>query len=120
MADSKAVGLYPVIYPEARSVASTHKQKRRHHCLRFFILRSTRALPEPSCRMREQRIDQPGFRGEVTAQRRGSAILAGNLVEQPLELCDVAIHGLLEGAIGAVFAGDLVKSLLACRRIEPL
>src|SRR5690349_10836181 len=88
----------------------------------FFIRRSP-LLPgsaqPPRC-VREQGIDQPCFRGEMAAQRLRPAILACDLVEQPLELGDVAVDRLLEGAVGAVLAGDLVKGLLAGRRIETL
>src|SRR6202049_2953776 len=96
------------------------KQKRRHRCLRFYSPFAIRNLPEPARRMREQGVDQPGLRGEVAAQHRGPAFVARDLVEQALELGDVAVHRLLEVAVGAVFAGDLVERLLAGWRIEPL
>src|ERR1700730_14498394 len=84
----------------------------------FFIPQSTRTLPQPSRRMREQRIDQPRLRGQVAAQHRRSALVAGDVVEQALELGDVAVDRLLEIAVGTVFAGDFVKSFLAGRRVE--
>src|SRR3954452_16280582 len=86
----------------------------------FFILQSVSNLPQPSRRMREQGVDEAGLRGQVTAQRLWAAILAGDFVEQALELGDVAVDRLLKAAVGAVFAGDFVKSLLAGRRIKPL
>src|SRR3984957_17541315 len=70
--------------------------------------------------MREQGVDEAGFRSQVTAQRLRSAILACDLVEQALELGDIAIDRLLEVAVAAIFAGDFVESLLTRRRIEPL
>src|ERR1700751_3119074 len=70
--------------------------------------------------MREQGVHEARLRGEVVAQRLGPAILARDLVEEALELGDVAVDRLLEAAVGAVLAGDLVKSLLAGRRIEAL
>ena len=70
--------------------------------------------------MGEQGIDHAGFGDEVAAQRRGSAVVAGDLVEQALEFGDVAVDRLLEGAVGAIFAADLVEGLLAGRRVEPL
>src|SRR6478672_3069497 len=82
--------------------------------------RSTRVLPQPSRRMREQGVDEAGFRGEMAAQHLRAALVARDLVEQPLELGDVAIHRLLEAAVGAIFAGDFVESLLACRGVETL
>src|SRR3954468_24511220 len=86
----------------------------------FFILQSVSHLPQPSRRMREQGVDQAGLRGQVAAQGLRAAILAGDFVEQAFELVYVAVDGLLEGAVGALFAGDLVERLLAGRRIEPL
>ena len=50
----------------------------------------------------------------------GAALVARDFVEQALELGDVAVDRLLEVAVGAIFAGDLVEGLLARRRIEPL
>ena len=52
--------------------------------------------------MREQGVDQSGLRGEVAAQRLRSAILARHFVEQPLELGDIAVDRLLEGAVGVL------------------
>jgi hypothetical protein len=46
--------------------------------------------------MREQGVDQPGLRGEVAAQHGGAAFVAGDFVEQALELGDVAVDRLLE------------------------
>src|SRR3984957_20564746 len=86
----------------------------------LFILRSARPLPEPSRRMREQGVDEAGLRGEVAAQHLGAALVARALVEQALELGDVAVDRLLEVTVGAIFAGDLVEGLLSRRRIEPL
>ena len=70
--------------------------------------------------MREQGIDQPGLGGEVAAQHRRPALVARDLVEQALELGDVAVDGLLEIAVGAVFACDFVERLLGrpgCRAV---
>src|ERR1700737_3897350 len=70
--------------------------------------------------MREQGVDEAGLRGEVAAQGLRPAVFARNLVEQALELGDVAVDGLLEGAVGAIFAGDLIERLLAGRGVEAL
>ena len=94
------------------------KKKRRPKGLRFYF--AIRSLPQPARGMGEQGVDQPCLRGEVAAQRLRVAVLAGDVVEQPLELVDVAVDRLLEGAVGAVFAGDLVERLLAGRRVEAL
>src|SRR3981081_1791973 len=86
----------------------------------FLIAQSTQVLSQPSRGMREQGVDQPGFRGEGAAQHRGPAVVARDLVEQAFELGNVAVDRLLEAAVGAIFAGDLVKCLLASRCVEPL
>src|ERR1700676_158898 len=76
-------------------------------------------LPQPSRRMREQGVDEAGLRGEVAAKDRGSPVVARHVIEQALELGNVTVDGLLEAAVGAVLAGDLIESLLAGRRVEP-
>src|ERR1700694_1899767 len=86
----------------------------------FFYSAIDSSLPQPSRRLRQQRIHHPGLRGEVAAQHRRPALVARDLIEQALELGDVAIDGLLEVAVGAIFAGDFIEGLLAGRRIEPL
>src|SRR5258707_315610 len=78
-----------------------------------YSLFAIRRLSQPSRRMREQGVDEAGLRGQVAAQRLRTAILAGNLVEQAFELGDVAVDRLLEVAVGAVFAGDLIEGLLS-------
>src|ERR1700716_1922784 len=70
--------------------------------------------------MCEQGVDHSGLRGEMAAQRLRSAVFARDLVEQPLELGEAAGARLLEAAVGAILAGDLVKGFLAGRRVEPL
>src|SRR5207237_6101666 len=56
----------------------------------------------------------------MVAKQRRSPFVARDLVEQSLELGDVAIDRLLEVAVGTVFAGDFIEGLLAGRRVEPL
>src|SRR5687767_2785155 len=86
----------------------------------FIPVLSATCSPQPPRRVREQCVDQSRLRGEVAAQRLRSAILARDLVQEPLELGDIAVDRLLEAAVGAVFAGDLVERLLAGRRVQPL
>src|SRR5215467_8700421 len=97
------------------------KTKRRPKGLRFLLLAPCfiRFSPQPSRRVGEQGVDEAGLRGELGPQRLRSALVAGDLVEQPLELGDIAVDRLLEAAVGAIFAGDLVECLLAGRGIEP-
>src|SRR5262249_7120966 len=49
-----------------------------------------------------------------------AAAVAGDFVEQTLELRDVAVDRALEVAVGAILAGDLVESLLTGGRVEAL
>src|SRR5262249_9208000 len=74
-------------------------------------------LSEPSGGVREQRKDQTGLRSEMAAQRLRAAILARDLVQEPLELGYVTVNRLLEASVGSIFARDLVERLLASRRV---
>src|SRR5690349_19698666 len=73
-------------------------------------------LSQPSRGMGEQRVYQARLRGEVGTQRLRATLVAGDFVEQALELGDVAVDRLLEAAVGAVLARDFVERLLAGRR----
>src|SRR5258707_5597482 len=70
--------------------------------------------------MREQGVDEAGLRDQVATKRSRPAFVARDLVEQALELDDVAVDRLLEIAVRAIFAGDFIEGLLAGRRVEPL
>src|SRR5262249_7271688 len=49
---------------------------------------------------------------------RLAAVAARNLVEQALELADIAVDGALEVAIRPIALADLVERLLALQRVE--
>src|SRR5258708_10936476 len=70
--------------------------------------------------MREQGVDEARLRDQVATKRSSPAFVARDLVEQALELDDVAVDRLLEIAVRAIFAGDFIEGLLAGRRVEPL
>src|SRR5260370_211333 len=70
--------------------------------------------------MREQGVDHPGLGGEMLAQQCGPPLVPRPSGEQSFELDDVAVDGLLEVAVSAIFAGDFIEGLLAGRRVEPL
>src|SRR4051812_6869530 len=74
---------------------------------------SAKPSVEAAGRVRQHGVDLAGFRGEVRARHHLTAVVARHLLEQPLELADIAVHRLLELAVGAVFATDLVERLLA-------
>src|ERR1700761_2440657 len=107
--------------PERRGGAQGKTKRRPSASVSFAIGNSPFArLPQPPRGMREKGIDQPGFRGEVGAKHLRTAIVACHVVEQALELADVAVDGLLEAAVGAIFARDLVECFLSRRRVEAL
>src|SRR4051794_8003242 len=75
---------------------------------------------EPSGRVRQHGVDLAGFRGEIAACHHLAAVVARDLFEQPLELADVAVDGLLELAVATIALADLVERLLALHGVEPL
>src|SRR3984893_17596010 len=68
--------------------------------------------------MREQRVDLAGIGGEVGLGQHLAAVVAGDLLEQALELVDIAIDGFAELGRAPVLAADLLEGLLALRRVE--
>ena len=54
-------------------------------------MRTASRTVQPSGGVGEQGIDEAGFRGQLVAQRLRSAVLAGDLVQQPFELGPVLI-----------------------------
>src|SRR5947207_1258671 len=84
----------------------------------LFATPDSPILAQPPGRVRQQGIDQAGLRGEMTAQHGGAALVAGNLIEQPLKLGDVAVNRLLEGSVGAIFAAHFIERFLSGGRVE--
>src|SRR5712671_1002534 len=78
------------------------------------------ALVEASGRVRQHGVDLAGLRGEIGPRHHLAAVVARDLFQQPLELADIAIHRLLELAVGAIALADLVERLLALHGVEPL
>src|SRR5271169_2249487 len=79
-----------------------HRSKTKTEAARppfLFAIRCSKILSQPSRGMREQGVDEAGLRGQVAAQRLRPAVLARDLVEQALELGDVAVDRLLEAAV---------------------
>src|SRR5271169_1364348 len=77
-----------------------------------------RRLPQPSRRVRQQRIDLTGIRREVGPGQHLAAVVARDLLEEALELVDIAIDGFAEFGGAAVLAADFLEGLLALRRVE--
>src|SRR5579862_9707631 len=78
----------------------------------------TSVLIEPSRRVSEHRVDLAGLRREIGACNQLPAIVTRDLVEQALELGNIAVDRLHELAIAAVFPADLVEGALALHRVQ--
>src|ERR1700682_6570695 len=65
--------------PDDSIINDTPKTKTEAAMPPYFSLRSDRTLPEPSRRVREQGVDHPGLGGEMLAEHRGPAPVAGPL-----------------------------------------
>src|SRR5262245_15040100 len=75
-------------------------------------------LVETSCRVGEHGVDLARLRGEIGTRHHLAAVVARNLLEQPLELDDVAVDGALEFAVAAILPADLLERLLALHGVE--
>src|SRR5262249_29172828 len=63
-------------------------------------------------------VDLAGLRREIGAGHRLAAVAARDVFQEPLELADVAVDGLLELAVAAILVADLLEGLLALHRVE--
>ena len=61
-------------------------------------------------------VDLACVGGQVVLRRGVVAIVAGNILEQALEIIHVTVNRALELAVGLIFALDLVKGLLTLQR----
>src|SRR5882724_10404953 len=95
--------------PTLRCLRTLPKTKEEASLPPLYCTLPAEPLSQPSRRMREQGIDEAGLGGEVATKHRRPAFVARDLVEQSLELGDVAVDRLLEVAVGAIFAGDFVE-----------
>ena len=69
--------------------------------------------------MGQQGVDLAGLRGQIIADHLlAAALVARNVLEQPLELADIAVHGLPEVRPAAIAQPDVVEGALAGRRVE--
>src|SRR6266566_2807596 len=66
----------------------------------------------------EHGVDLARVRGEIAARQHLAAVVARHLVEQPLELADVAVDGAPEIAIGPIALADFLERLLALHGVE--
>src|SRR2546423_9711636 len=73
---------------------------------------------EASGRVGEHRIDLAGLRGEIGPRQHLAAILARHLLEQPLELADIAVDGALEIAVVPIALADFLERPLALHGVE--
>src|SRR6266404_3204731 len=66
----------------------------------------------------EHGVDLARVRGEIASRQHLAAVVARHLVEQPLELADVAVDGAPEIAIGPIALADFLERLLALHGVE--
>src|SRR6516164_2186787 len=77
-----------------------------------------RASVEAAGGVGEHGVDLARLRGEVAARQHLAAVVARHLVEQPLELADVAVDGAPEIAVGPIALADFLERLLALHGVE--
>src|SRR5712691_12226261 len=73
---------------------------------------------ETTGRVGKHGINLAGFRGEVGSHQHLPAVLARDLLEQPLEFADIAIDGAFEFAVAAIALADLLERLLPLHRVK--
>ena len=69
--------------------------------------------------MGKHRVDLAGVGGEVGLGHPVVAIVAGDVLQQLLEILAITVDGGAEFAVVLVFAADVVKRLLTLQRVEP-
>src|SRR6516165_5763179 len=77
-----------------------------------------RLLLEAPSGMREHRVDLAGVGGEIVARHRRTALAARHVVDEPLELVDVLLHGLPELGVAAILAADFLECLMPLSGVE--
>src|SRR5262249_47251987 len=85
---------------------------------RPFVLVARRASVEAAGRVGEHGVDLARVGGEIAARQHLAAVVARHLVEQPLELADVAVDGAPEIAVGPIALADFLERLLALHGVE--
>ena len=68
--------------------------------------------------MGQHRVDLPGIGGEVGLGHDVVAVVAGDVLEQLLEVVAIAVDRCAELGVVLVLAADLVEGLLALQRVE--
>src|SRR5271165_4195761 len=68
--------------------------------------------------MSEHGVNLPGLRGEIGACHDLPAVIARDLLEQALELADIAVDRSHEVAVTAILAADLLERFLPLIGIE--
>src|SRR5947207_2398704 len=82
-----------------------HRQKRRAGA-RLSVFGASRASLEAAGGVGEHGVDLAGLRGQIRARHHRAAVVARDVIEQPLELADVAVDRLLELAVAAIALAD--------------
>lgn len=68
--------------------------------------------------MRQQGVDLARFRDEIVLCLRIVGITAADVANEALEIVDIAINRGAKFVVTAVFAADVIETLLALQRIE--
>ena len=76
------------------------------------------ALAQPAARMGKHRVDLAGVRRQVGLRHDVVAVVAGDVLQQLLEIVAVAVDRGAEVRVALVLAADLVEGLLALQRVE--
>src|SRR5215468_2521012 len=100
------------------AVAAIPRNKTGALIARPFALTALARLVEASSGVGEHGVDLARLRGEVAARQHLAAVVARHLVEQPLELADVAVDSAPEIAVGPIALADFLERLLALRGVE--
>src|SRR6266540_6611966 len=85
---------------------------------RFVFPVGRKLLVETSRRVGEHGVDLACLRGEIGARHDLAAVVARDLIEQALELGDVAVDRLRELTVAAVLAPDFFERALALHGVE--
>src|SRR2546423_4758679 len=74
-------------------------------------------LLEAAGRVRQHGVHLAGIRGEIVARGRLAALILRHLIQQPLELRDIAVDRRLELAVATIAVANLVERLLPLHRV---
>src|SRR6266508_4002148 len=107
----------PLHFVSRCTASGTHGKRARPSRARANFTARDRSV-ETTGRVGEHGVDLARLRGQVRARQHLVAVLARDLLEQPLELADIAIDGAAEIAVGAIALADFLERLLALHGVK--